>query len=252
MSKREYEQQIREIENTKRHKLSPKKKNISRQETRFGQEDRLCPVYTICLYHGTKPWNGPKCLGDMMKFGTNKRLQEELFHDYRMSLVCVEDLKELSDFQTDLRLLLAALGTRGDKEAMKALYQKEDFTSISAETARTIAIMTDNTQIMKKPDEQGAEGDVNMCQAWDEIQQEWKEATIKAKEDGREEGRAEGRAEGKTEGMAEARKEGIRIFILDNIEEGKSGETIVEKLCRRFALDAGSAKEYYNTYGANA
>ena len=251
----EYEQQIREIENGKRQSLSREKKSVSRQEARFGQKDRLHPVYTICLYHGTKPWDGPKCLGDMMEFGDNGKLREELFHDYRMSLVCVEDLKELSAFQTDLRLLLAALGTRGDKEAMKALYQKEDFTSISAETARTIAIMTDNTQIMKKLDEQGEEGDVNMCQAWDEIQQEWKEATIKAKEDGRaegrEEGREEGRAEGKTEGMAEARKEGIRIFILDNIEEGKAGETIVEKLCRRFAMDAGSARAYYNTYGAN-
>ena len=91
--------------------------------------------------------------------------------------------------------------------------------------------MTDNTQILKKLDEQGEEGEVNMCQAWDEIQQEWQEATIKAKEDGR--------------------KEGIKIFILDNIEEGKSGETIVEKLCRRFALDIGAAQAYYNTYSTS-
>ncbi|MCM1553612.1 MAG: Rpn family recombination-promoting nuclease/putative transposase, partial [Butyrivibrio sp.] len=143
----EYEQQIREIENGKRQSLSRERKNVSRQEARFGQKDRLHPVYTICLYHGTKPWDGPKCLVDMMEFGDNEKLREELFHDYRMNLVCVEDLKELSAFQTDLRLLLAALGTRGDKEAMKALYKREDFANISAETAKTIAIMTDNTQI---------------------------------------------------------------------------------------------------------
>ncbi|MCM1089817.1 MAG: Rpn family recombination-promoting nuclease/putative transposase [Muribaculum sp.] len=236
----EYEQQIREIENGKRQSLSRTKKNVSHQEIRFSQEDRLHPVYTICLYHGTKPWEGPKCLGDMMEFKGNKKLQEELFHDYRMSLVCVEDLKELSAFQTDLRLLLAALGTRRDKEAMKELYRSEDFADISAETARTIAIMTDNTQILKKLDEQNEEGEINMCQAWDEIQEEW-----------REEGRAEGREEGRKEGKAEERKEGIRIFILDNIEEGKSGETIVEKLCRRFSLDVGAAQAYYNTYAAS-
>ncbi|MCM1553277.1 MAG: hypothetical protein NC092_11350, partial [Butyrivibrio sp.] len=87
---------------------------------------------------------------------------------------------------------------------------------------------------------QNEEGEINMCQAWDEIQEEW-----------REEGRAEGREEGRKEGKAEERKEGIRIFILDNIEEGKSGETIVEKLCRRFSLDVGAAQAYYNTYAAS-
>ena len=49
-------------------------------------------------------------------------------------------------------------------------------------------------------------------------------------------------------GRAEGREEGIKNFILDNLEEGKSGETIVEKLCRRFSLDAGTARTYYNTY----
>ena len=57
-----------------------------------------------------------------------------------------------------------------------------------------------------------------------------------------------GRKEGRKEGREEAREEGIRIFIMDNIEEGKSGETIIEKLCRRFSLDAGAAQAYYNTY----
>ncbi|MDE7253180.1 MAG: Rpn family recombination-promoting nuclease/putative transposase, partial [Acetatifactor sp.] len=144
----EYERQIREIENGKRCVLSQDKENISYWETRFGQGDKLHPVYTICLYHGTKPWDGPKSLEDMMDFGAGGKLREALFHDYRMSLVCVEDLKELAVFRTDLRILLEALSARGDKEAMKALYKSEDFRNISAETARTIAIMTDNTQIL--------------------------------------------------------------------------------------------------------
>ncbi|MDE7253499.1 MAG: Rpn family recombination-promoting nuclease/putative transposase [Acetatifactor sp.] len=183
----EYERQIREIENGKRRVLSQDKENIGHWETRFGQGDKLHPVYTICLYHGTKRWDGPKSLEDMMDFGAGGKL----------------------------------------REAMKALYKSEGFMNISTETARTIAIMTDNTQILKKLDEQEEE-ETNMCKAWDEIQQEWEEATVKAKE------------------------EGIRIFILDNIEEGKSEETIIEKLCRRFLLDAGTARAYYSTYSVNA
>ncbi|MCM1551609.1 MAG: hypothetical protein NC092_02835, partial [Butyrivibrio sp.] len=63
-------------------------------------------------------------------------------------------------------------------------------------------------------------------------------------------GRTEGLEQGRQEGRREGREEGIRIFILDNMEEGKSSEIIVEKLCRRFSLEAGSAQAYYNTYGA--
>ncbi|MDE7253179.1 MAG: hypothetical protein K2O32_09605, partial [Acetatifactor sp.] len=97
-------------------------------------------------------------------------------------------------------------------------------------------------QILKKLDEQEEE-EINMCKAWDEIQQEWEEATVNAEKKGMEKGIEKGREE--------ERKEGIRIFILDNIEEGKSGETIVEKLCRRYSLDAESAQSYYNMYGAS-
>ena len=228
----EYGRQIREIQSDKKRALDREKKKASPLGTGFGKGDRLHPVYTICLYHGTKHWDGSKSLGDMMNFGASERLREELFHDYRMSLVCVEDLKDTTLFRTDLRLLLAALGARGDKEAMKALYEGEDFADISLEAARTIAIMTDNTLILRKLDEQKEEvkekEGFNMCKAWDEILQEWTE-----------------------EGMKKGIEKGISIFILDNIEEGKSEETIVEKLCRRFSLDASSAQAYYDTYVAN-
>lgn len=30
--------------------------------------DRIAPVYTICLYHGTETWDGPRSLKDMMDF----------------------------------------------------------------------------------------------------------------------------------------------------------------------------------------
>lgn len=55
-----------------------------------------------------------------------------------------------------------------------------------------------------------------------------------------EEERAAGREEG--------RQEGIRVFICDNLEEGKSREQIVEKLMKRFMLDREAAEGYYRTF----
>ncbi|MCM1567852.1 MAG: Rpn family recombination-promoting nuclease/putative transposase [Roseburia sp.] len=68
----------------------------------------------------------------------------------------------------------------------------------------------------------------------------WHLDRVDAKEEGREEGIQEGRKEG--------RIEGIQAFILDNVEEGKTGEVIIAKLMNRFGLDREQAEEYYDRF----
>ena len=48
----------------------PKNPAVSMDETLSGilSSDRLHPVYTLCLYSGTEPWDGPRKLSDMMAF----------------------------------------------------------------------------------------------------------------------------------------------------------------------------------------
>lgn len=41
-------------------------------------------------------------------------------------------------------------------------------------------------------------------------------------------------------------EKGIRIFIQDNLNEGKTKEIIVEKLMKYFELSQGEAETYYN------
>lgn len=52
----------------------------------------------------------------------------------------------------------------------------------------------------------------------------------------------------KKEGMEAGIDKGIKLFILDNIEEGIQDERIIEKLQSRFNLDSESAQEYYDKY----
>lgn len=101
----EYEKQIRSIQSAN------KQKNIygtsSERLCRFHKNDYLIPVYTLCLYHGMEPWDGPKCLKDMMHFEeTDSALWKTLFSDYPLHLVCVNELPESSVFHTSLKLLL--------------------------------------------------------------------------------------------------------------------------------------------------
>ena len=59
-----------------------------------------------------------------------------------------------------------------------------------------------------------------------------------------ERGRQEGLALGRHEGLAQGITQGIRIFILDNREEGVSEERIREKLVKRFDLTETEADAY--------
>ncbi len=76
---------------------------------------------------------------------------------------------------------------------------------------------------------------VRYMQAWEEKVQE----------------REEGRSEGRTEGRAEGRNEGIEAFILDNLEEKKTGEQILQKLMKRFSLSREEAEGYLQKYSGS-
>ena len=58
--------------------------------------------------------------------------------------------------------------------------------------------------------------------------------------------RNEEREEGRKEGLEEGREEGIKALIIDNMEDGKSKEEILNKLIKRFNLTQEKAEEYIN------
>ena len=155
---------------------------------RMDEHDRLHPVYTICFYHGTKKWTGPRRLSDMMDFGEDGEKWRELFCDYPMLLVCADDEGLADRCSTDLKWLLKALEARGDKERMRDLAKTEALRHLDPDTSRTIAVMTNMEKFLKNKEayhNQEEEGDVyNMCQALEELAEE-------AREEGREEMREE-------------------------------------------------------------
>lgn len=62
----EYGRQLKELKqyNTSRKLL----RNSAEWLCGITKDDRLAPVYTLCLYHGEDPWDGPLTLKDMMRF----------------------------------------------------------------------------------------------------------------------------------------------------------------------------------------
>lgn len=69
---------------------------------------------------------------------------------------------------------------------------------------------------------------------------------------GHAEGFTQGHTEGLTQGRAEGLTQGITAVIIDNLEEGKSREIIIEKLMKRFSLSLEDALSYYEKYEGNS
>ncbi len=67
-------------------------------------------------------------------------------------------------------------------------------------------------------------------------------------EDARAEGLELGRAEGIADGIAKGITKGIAALILDNLEDGKNQEIIIDKLIRHFSLSPDEALNYYHKY----
>lgn len=183
-------------------------------------------MYTVCLYHGIQPWDGPLALSDMMRFEKDDVFRK-LFRDYPMILIRADEQMDYGAFRTPLKELLAVLPFRKDRKEMREYIRKnEEYKRLDRDTLEAIAVMTDHRKLLEKAEMyQNEEGSYDMHEEMDSFFM-----------DGVEEGREEGR------------ETGIRALILDNLELGGSREQILRKLEKYFGLTGEKAEGYLERY----
>ncbi len=180
----EYQRQVNKI----RRKNSWGREGQRKRPGKLRKTDRLWPVYTICIYYGTKKWDGPRCLRDMMDFGTDEDGMSEFFADYSFRLFCVNEMDDFSMFQTQLQEVFQLMRYRKDKEKMLQLLEESpQYSDLDEETLELLAIVVDEPKIWRNRSKykQDSKGGYNMCKAWKDM-----------KKDARNEGKYEGRLEG--------------------------------------------------------
>ena len=220
---REYERQIRRIQGANRSAEKQGEKEVFRNAGerlgRFRREDRIAPVYTICLYHGEEKWDGPRNLKDMVDFtagnaGSGRLEWERCFTDYPMRLICANETMDCSGFRTSLGTVFALLPFRRDRAGLReVLNGNPAYTKLDQETAETVSALMGIKNFMKRKEE-FREGDrYNMCQAIREMIEE-----------------------GERKGENRSRKDGLRIFIQSNRDDGVAEEAIAAKLQKYYAL----------------
>ncbi len=137
----------------------------------------------------------------------------------------------LSVFHTELRLLMEVLCLRQNKEEMDKLWNREDFSHVHRETAETIAVMTDSTELLEKLEQQKDDqegGGYDMCLAMEELRKDWI---------------ARGEVYGKAEGKAEE-------IVAMGLEFDLSRNDILNRLQNRLQVSEQRAGEYLELFGS--
>lgn len=178
----EYGRQLNEI----------RKKNIEEKSftsdaewlSKVKKTDRLTPIYTICLYHGEEPWDGPRSLRDMMNLGEDKERLSRCFADYPMRLVCLNEQEGFEEFRTEVRKVFRLMNLRNDRLLMQKEFETNpDYKNVDIETVEAISVMLDAPELwehrnmfIKNNEREGND----MCQAVREIREEEKIENIRS------------------------------------------------------------------------
>ncbi|MCM1062875.1 MAG: Rpn family recombination-promoting nuclease/putative transposase [Eubacterium sp.] len=200
----EYRKQLDELRNSNQiHKAFTTKDEFL---CGLKSDNRLSPVYTICLYHGEADWNGPWSLADMMDFQSDTDLFRPFFADYPFRLFCINAQPDFETFHSELKLFFMALNQRGNPDGLQQLMTEYDaYQHLSPDTAETLATLLDMPQIWEKREEymnQNRE-DYDMCYAV----QKWHEQDI-------------------SKGMALGREDKTRQIVTNMLKRGFSDEDI--------------------------
>ena len=169
--------------------------------------DKIAPVYTIVIYYGDKPWDGPISLHEM--FGQGAEAILPYINDYPLNLIEANDNhlvfhnKKNRDLFSILKIFFNKSISSAEKRKEAIQYVKEHSTKndVIIAAARAAGSKLDYSKIQND-----VKGEEIMCDFFDDL-----------KNEGREEGRKEGREEGREEGRVEE-----RVILIKNLMESST------------------------------
>ena len=163
-----YEKQAIKI----RKNVRKNRKGLSAGEYLYGfrKSDRLLPTVTFVLYSGSKAWDGPKTLHEILDFADIPIALKEMVSDYKINLIEIRKLEDTSVFKTDVRQVFDFIRCSSDKNSLKNLIESDDYYKNMEEDAFDVAVQyTNATELIEAKEYYEKEGVVDMCQALTEL-----------------------------------------------------------------------------------
>ena len=200
--------------------------------SKMKKTDKFIPVVTVVVYYGENPWDGAKCLHEMLNIPEEWK---PFVNDYKMLLVEAKDnnLKLHNINNQDLFNLLeilldTSLPTNTAKErAMQYGREHQTQKEVVMTVAGAANCTLDYNAFARK-------GDGDMCSVF--------EATRLA---GVEQGIEQGIAQGIEQGIEQGNAKGI---IEMGIEYGLSEQDILERLQKKLNISLSKAQEYFEKF----
>ncbi len=132
----------------------------------FTRKDRLTPVITLVVYWGSKKWDGPLTLHEMLHVEDETILK--FVSDYKVNLLSPGEIEDFSKFQTSVGEVLEIIkASESMKDMQEVLKGNEAFTHLETDAVRMVNEFTKLKIQIKE-----SESEVNMCKAWEDWKQE--------------------------------------------------------------------------------
>ena len=185
----------------------------------FYKEDRLVPVFTLTVYFGAEPWDGPMSLHEMLDTKDPEILK--FVPDYKLHLIEPSRLTEedLLKFQSSFREVMGYIKYSKDAAALSAYTRDNPRMNMDIFAARVISAMT-NTPMPRMEEK---EEKVNMCKAIDDM-------VAQAKAEGKSAGLAEGEVKGTIQTLTALVHDGI-LTVMDAAKRAGMSVEDFQKMC---------------------
>ena len=122
-----------------------KRKDLKDEEfvSGFSREDRLVPILNLVVYWGTKPWDGPLRLHEILDIKSDLVEYRDKINDYRINLLDVGRMENLEDYHGELKALLGFVKYQADQQALGRFVAQNEalFSHVSQETTHAMAAL---------------------------------------------------------------------------------------------------------------
>ncbi len=176
-------------------------------------DDRLMPVVTLTVYHGQKPWDGPRSLYDMLEMDRDSKAWEalkEVLPDYRLNLVELNNMQHLERFRSSLQPIFTVLQyNRKDKRKFYEYLEshREELRQMDDDSVRAmLALLGEQKRLLKMLELPGDEGKERM-----DVYNAIDELIADGREEGKELGLKLGQEMGLEMGLERGRELGLEL-----------------------------------------
>lgn len=134
----------------------------------FKKQDKVKPIFTLVIYWGTKEWDAPKSLYEMMDIKEEMiGIIKEYVNDYKLHVIVPNEIENFEQFSTELGYCLRYIQSSTSRLKLEQLLKdhKDVYSRFDKMSGKLIQVVT-NTIL---PKEAEREDSINMCKAIEDM-----------------------------------------------------------------------------------